>query len=72
MNGRGWLYRITDSGDMNLSKLWEIVEVGEAWNAAWGYKESDTTQQLNKPLYKCVFFSIIIIIAFIYLRKSNF
>ena len=28
-----WLVRITDSGDMNLSKLWETVEDREAWRA---------------------------------------
>ena len=36
---RGWqrmrrLNSITDSMDMNLSKLWEIVEAGGAWRAA--------------------------------------
>ena len=29
-----WLDSITDSVDMNLSKLWKIVKDREAWNAA--------------------------------------
>ena len=37
-----WLNSITDSIDMNLSKLWETVKDREAWHAC-GHKESDMT-----------------------------
>ena len=39
-----WLNGITDSMDMNLSRLWELVMDKDVCCSPWGLKEVDMTE----------------------------
>ena len=67
-----WLDGITDSMDMSLSKLWEIVKDREAWHAAVHWvTESDMTERLDNNEYNFVFPWLNFPLLYYFLKRQN-
>ena len=72
---RGWrrmrqLDGITDSMDMSLSKLWEMLKDRESVLQSIGSQESDMTERLNNSPYdeKNIFLFLLILEGVVLLR----
>ena len=70
-----WLDGITDTMDMSLSRLWELVMDREAWRAAvhgvtksWTWLSDETDQLMTKYIYGWIFRKIL---NFIFCWNSN-
>ena len=55
-----WFVGITDSIDMSLRKLQEIVKDRKAWlcYSPWGHKESDKSEQMNNNMAKRIWIEL--------------
>ena len=71
-----WLDGITDSMDMSLNKLREMVKDREAWHCCspWGHKKLDVTDRLNSNKFslqsECLFPLCIVVLHLLSLLNN--